>query len=217
MPIHRDSTDNLSQPKADFNDVAVDDNEEILWRLRALYGLKNTLGRRIICVGGPGKWSCPKAPELARERFGLDMVTVPIPELNSMIEAARKDPELMAQCNQEGKNYLSKGHVTLNTTEEAFTEALLLNKFFQDLMVKSEAFAITVRGCTGSYAGIMPCLTLTLTNDAGHMAYCEGDFVVIPSCILMHYIFGHKGKLWKSDMSPQNGPKCFVLQNVRFP
>ena len=186
----RSHTDNLSQPNMDFNDVAVDDDEEILWRLRALYGLKNTLGRRIICIGGPGGWSCPKAPELARERFGLDMVTVPIPELNSMIEAARKNPELMARCNRECKNYLNKGRVTLSTTEEAVTEAFLLRKLFHDLMAKSEAFAVTVRGCMGSYAGIMPCLTLTLINDSGHMAYCEGDFVVIPSGILMHYICG---------------------------
>jgi len=202
----RSHTDNLRQPNADFNDVAVDDNEEILWRLRALFGLKNILGRRIICIGGPGGWSFPKAPELARERFGLDMVTVPIPELNSMIEAGRKNKELMAQCRQEGKNYLGTSFVSLRTTKEAVTEAFLLRKLFHDLMARSEAFAVTVRGCMGSYAGIMPCLTLTLTNDAGYMAYCEGDFVVIPSGILMHYICGkptylcnptypHKGRM----------------------
>jgi len=205
----RSHTDNLSQPNTDFNDVAVDDNEEILWRLRALYGLKNTLGRRIICIGGPGGWSFPRAPELARERFGLDMVTVPIPELNSMIEAARKNPELMAQCNQEGKNYLSKGHVTLSTTKEAVTEAFLLKKLFHDLMAKSEAYAVTVRGCMGSYAGIMPCLTLTLINDTGHMAYCEGDFVVIPSGILMHYICG-KPTYFCNPTYPHKGRMVFA-------
>jgi L-fucose isomerase-like protein len=168
--------------------------------------LKNTVGRRIICVGGPGGWSFPRAPELARERFGLDMVTVTIPEVNSMIEEARKNTELMAQCKQEGKNYLSKGRVTLSTTQEAVTEAFLLKKLFHDLISKSDAYAVTVRGCMGSYAGIMPCLTLTLINDTGHMAYCEGDFVVIPSGILMHYISGkptylcnptypHKGRM----------------------
>jgi hypothetical protein len=202
----RSHTDGLRQPNTDYNDVVVDDNEEILWRLQALYGLKNTVGRRIICVGGPGGWSFPRAPELARERFGLDMVTVTIPEVNSMIEEARKNTELMAQCKQEGKNYLSKGRVTLSTTQEAVTEAFLLKKLFHDLMSKSDAYAVTVRGCMGSYAGIMPCLTLTLINDTGHMAYCEGDFVVIPSGILMHYISGkptylcnptypHKGRM----------------------
>ncbi|UCE49248.1 MAG: hypothetical protein JSW47_03725 [Phycisphaerales bacterium] len=205
----RSHTDNLSQPNVDFNDVAVDNNEEILWRLRALYGLKNTLGRRIICIGGPGGWSFPKAPELARERFGLDMVSVSIPELNSMIESARKKPELMAQCSRQATEYLKAGRVTLSTTKEAVTDAFLLKKLFQDLMAKSEAFAVTTRGCMGSYAGIMPCLTLTLINDSGHMAYCEGDFVVIPSGILMHYICG-KPTYFCNPTYPHKGRMVFA-------
>lgn len=202
----RSHTDQVQQPGVDVDDVVVDDNDEILWRLRALYGLKNTLGRRIVCIGGPGGWATPKAPELARERFQLDMVTVPIPELNSMIEAGRKNEHLMAQCKQQAKNYLGAPGVTLRTTEEAVMEAFLLRRLFGDLMAKSEAFAVTVRGCMGSYAGIMPCLTLSLINDSGYMAYCEGDFVVIPAHILTHYIsekptyfcnptYPHKGRM----------------------
>ena len=205
----RSHTDQLMQPSVDVNDVVVDNNDEILWRLRALYGLKNTLGRRIVCIGGPGGWANPKAPDLARERFQLDMVTVPIPELNSMIEAGRKNEELMARCEQEAKDYLGAGRVELRTTEEAVTEAFLLRKLFDDLMAKSEAFAITVRGCMGSYAGIMPCLTLTLINDAGYMAYCEGDFVVIPSGILMHFVSG-KPTYFCNPTYPHEGRMMFA-------
>jgi hypothetical protein len=205
----RSHTDSLRQTKADFNDVVVDDNEEILWRLRALYGLKNTVGRRIICVGGPGGWSFPKAPELARERFGLDMVTVTLPEINSMVEAARKKPELMAQCRRECKNYISKGRVTLKTTEEAVTDAFLLKQLFLDLMAKSNAYAITTRGCMASYGRIMPCLTLTMINDSGYMAYCEGDFVVIPSHILTHFICG-KPTYFCNPTYPHKGRMVFA-------
>jgi hypothetical protein len=39
-------------------DVVVDDGGELLWRLRALYGMKNFLGTRIVALGGPwGKYS----------------------------------------------------------------------------------------------------------------------------------------------------------------
>jgi L-fucose isomerase-like protein len=34
------------------------------------------------------------------------------------------------------------------------------------------------------------CLPLNLLNDDGYMAFCESDFVVIPSGILLHYISG---------------------------
>ena len=34
------------------------------------------------------------------------------------------------------------------------------------------------------------CLSLSLINDEGYMAFCESDFNAIPSGILMHYISG---------------------------
>jgi L-fucose isomerase-like protein len=205
----RGHTDQFQHPTVDVNDVVVDDNGEILWRLRALYGLKNVIGRRIVCVGGPSGWACPKAPELARERFQLDMVTVTIPEINALIEAGRKDEALMAQCQQEAKRYLAAPGVTLRTTEEAVTEAFLLKKLYGDLMAKSEAFAITNAGCMASYAGIMPCLTLTLINDDGRMAYCEGDFVNIPSGMLMHFISG-KPTYFCNPTLPHQGRMMFA-------
>lgn len=186
----RNHTDQVQQPGVGLRDVVVDDQSEILWRLRALRGLKNTLGRRIVCVGGPGGWACPEAPDRARQRFQLDMLTLPIPEVNSMIEAARKNAELMAQCQAEAKQYIGAADVKLATTEHAVAEAFLLRKLFHDVMAKQGAHAITTKGCMASYAGIMPCLTLTLINDAGYMAYCESDFVNIPAGILAHFISG---------------------------
>ena len=186
----RSHTDQLSHPRMDVNDVVVDDSNEMLWRLRALYGLKNTIGRRIVCIGGPGGWSCREAPDRARERFQLDMATVPIPQLAAMIKASRKNASLMAECRKEAETYLRPKDVRLVTNEKAVAEAFLLKRLFNDLMTKHDASAITTNGCMGSYAGIMPCLTLSLVNDTGYMAYCESDFVVIPSGILMHFISG---------------------------
>jgi L-fucose isomerase-like protein len=206
----RAHTDQFRHPTVDVNDVVVDDNEEILWRLQAIYGLKNVQGRRIVCVGGPSGWACPKAPELARQRFHLDMVTVSIPEMVSMIEAARKDEQVMARCKQDAKTYLGAGGVVaLRTTEEAVADAFLLKKLYGDLMAKSEAFAITNAGCMASYAGIMPCLTLTLINDDGRMAYCEGDFVNIPAGMLTHFISG-KPTYFCNPTLPAKGRMMFA-------
>ncbi|MCX8108042.1 MAG: sugar isomerase, partial [Verrucomicrobiae bacterium] len=202
----RSHTDTPKQTVVGLDDVVVDDQGEIAWRLRALYGLKNTIGRRIICVGGPSGWSCPEAPERARQRFQLEMITVPIPEVNSLIEAARKDPAAVAKSQSQAREYLSAKGVTSEIPEQAVAEAFLLKNIFHDLMAKHNACAVTTNGCMGSYAGIMPCLTLTLINDDGYMAYCESDFVNIPAGILLHYISGrptyfcnptfpHKGRM----------------------
>lgn len=205
----RAHTDEFKHPTVGVEDVVVDDKGEILWRLQALYGLKNVLGRRIVCVGGPGGWECPKAPALARERFQLDMVTVPIPEVSAMIETARKDETLLARCREEAKAYFSARGVKLRTTEAAVTEAFLLKKLYGDLMARSDAVAITSAGCMRSYAGIMPCLTHTLLNDDGRMAYCEGDFVNIPSGILLHYISG-KPTYFCNPTMPAKGRMMFA-------
>ncbi|MFB0524764.1 MAG: hypothetical protein ACETVZ_04445 [Phycisphaerae bacterium] len=48
--------DEFSQPGMDVHDIVVDKHGELLWRLRAFYGLKNIMGKRIVALGGPGGW-----------------------------------------------------------------------------------------------------------------------------------------------------------------
>lgn len=51
-------------------DVVVDDYDEVLWRLRALYGIKNFVGKRILALGGVwGKYDerCPQSPGTSTE------------------------------------------------------------------------------------------------------------------------------------------------------
>ena len=69
----------------------------------------------------------------------------------------------------------------------------MLYRAFKDLMAENDATAMTIQGCM---ATVMPisetsaCLPLSLLNDEGYLAFCESDFVVIPSGILMHHITG---------------------------
>ena len=36
----------------DVDDIVVDDYGEVLWRLRAMYGMKNAKGTRMLAIGG---------------------------------------------------------------------------------------------------------------------------------------------------------------------
>jgi hypothetical protein len=205
----RSHTDAPKQANAGLDDVVVDDQAEILWRLRALFGLKNTIGRRIVCVGGPGGWACPQAPERARQRFQLEMVTATIPEVNALIEAARKEAAKVAESKRQARSYVAAKGVTSQISADAVAEAFLLKNVFRELMAKHGACAVTTSGCMGSHAGIMPCLTLTLTNDDGYMAYCESDFVNIPAGILMHYI-ANRPTYFCNPTFPHNGRMLFA-------
>ncbi len=187
----RRHTDQLAQTAVGYEDVVVDDLSEVAWRLRALYGLRNALGRKIVCVGGAGAWAGGAlVVERAKTLWKFDMLIVPVNDLAKMIEERRKDEKAVEVAVAAAKEYVRLPNVIPAIPLSSIAEAFLLTHIFLELLRKNDAHAITVAGCMGSYAGIMPCMTLTLLNDAGYMAYCEGDFVNIPAGVLTHFISG---------------------------
>ena len=174
-------------------DVVVDDYEELEWRLRALYGLKNLIGARIVALGGPwGKYS-PEAPQVAREKYGIKILEVDYGDAARRIERARKDEGLAASARKWTDRYLSMPETKLMTDRKYVVNAFLLYRVFKDLMEEHDAAAFTIKDCMTKVLPIAettPCLTLSLLNDEGVMAFCESDFVVIPAGILLRYISG---------------------------
>jgi len=175
------------------DDVVVDDYDEMLWRFRALYGLKNFIGARIVALGGPwGKYS-PEAPQVARDRYRLNIIDVSYDDATARLKAARKNRKLLAEAQHRAEQYLALPETTLMTDKEFVTNAFVLHGLFGDLMREHNAPAFTIRGCMSTILPIArttPCLSLSLINDEGLMAFCESDFVIIPAGILLHYIAG---------------------------
>ena len=191
----RKAVDEYGHPGMTVEDVVVDNHAEVLWRLRALAGLKNTLGKRIVAVGGASGWGAggKRAPDRAREVWKLDIQTVPYPDLGARIKRARADSALVKRCQDAAGKYLKQKGVTIETRREFLDNAFLLTEVFRDLLDEARTDAITINQCMGT---IMPisettaCMPLSLLNDEGYMAFCESDFVVIPSGILLHYVSG---------------------------
>ena len=87
----RNSADNHGPVTLD--DVVVDDYDEVLWRLRALYGLKNFVGQRMLALGGAlGKWDA-SAPDVARTRYKLDIVPIEYKELAARLAGIQSNSE----------------------------------------------------------------------------------------------------------------------------
>ena len=55
--VLRKTGDEFVKMGLDLHDVVVDDYAELRWRLRALSGLKNTLGKRVVVIGARSGWS----------------------------------------------------------------------------------------------------------------------------------------------------------------
>jgi len=175
--------------------VVIDSQDEILWRLRALAGLKNTVGSKILTIGGSGAWAQPleKVMKVVKEKYKLDIQDVSYDELGSLIEAAKNDKETISGAKIRAGEYLNIRGTKLETKREFVENCFVLEEVFIRLMEKFGCRSITVNNCMGT---IMPlaestaCLTLSLLNDAGYLAFCESDFVVVPSGILLGNITG---------------------------
>jgi len=191
----RKATDTYCQPKLGVWDAVVDDYQELAWRLRALAALRRTLGQRIIAIGGAGGWGAGHqlAPPIAKERWQLDIRDVSYPDLGKRIQSLRKDRAAVEKARQEADAYLRQPQVKLETDRKYVENAFVLYRAFKDLMTEAEARAMTIQHCMGTVMPISEttaCLPLSLLNDEGYLAFCESDFVVIPSGILMANITG---------------------------
>jgi hypothetical protein len=191
----RKTVDDYGQPGWDADDVVVDRHEELQWRLRALCGLKNTLSKRMVCVGGASGWGHggAQAPARTRELWKMELVDYPYKELAPRIQAARGNASLVKACQESARSFLKERGITLHTQRHFVENAFVLTEVFKDLLDEFKTDAFTINSCMGT---IMPmsqttaCLPLSLLNDSGYQAFCESDFVVIPSGVLLHGISG---------------------------
>lgn len=191
--LQPDSVDVSTEPapRLSVHDVVVDDCGELLWRLRARHGMRNLIGSRIVAVGGPmGKYA-PDAPDVARDRYKLDIVDVSYEDLAPRIRQAMNDPRRLQLAERWADLYLAIPRTALHTDRRFVVNCFLLYGVFKDLLLEHEAALFTIKECMSTVIPMSQttaCLTLGLLNDEGFGAFCESDFVIIPAGILLHYI-----------------------------
>jgi len=210
--LRTDSTDNPtdqkpSQPRTHVDDVVVDDYAEVLWKLRALQAVKNFAGTRIVALGGPWGKYAPDAPQKCQERYGMKIIDVSYDDFGPKVKRALANAKVMATAEQEVRRYMALPHTSLKTERKFVVNAFVLYRLFKEMMQEHDATAFTIKSCMGT---ILPmsqttaCLTLSLLNDEGLIAFCESDFVIIPAGLLLRHVvnrpvflhnstFPHKG------------------------
>ena len=179
----------------DVRDVVVDEYADLAWRLRALLALRKTLGQRIVALGGPMGWGdgMKLAPPIARDKWHLDIRTVSYDDLHKRIEQLKNDASAVSEARKQAADYLAGPKVSLHADRKYLDNAMLLCRAFKDMMAEHDAKAFTIGNCMSTVMPISEttaCMPLSLLNDEGYMAFCESDFVVIPSGILMHHLMG---------------------------
>jgi len=198
-------------PAAHVQDVVVDDPQELLWRLRALFAVKNLRGTRIVALGGAWGKYAPDAPDRARERYQLDIVDVGYDAFEPRLRRARADGQIQAAAVRAVERYLKLPRTKLATDRQFVVNAFVLYQVFKDLMAEHHAAAFTIKSCMGTIIPMSEttaCLTLGLLNDEGAIAFCESDFVIIPAGLLLRYIAGRPVFLHNSTFPHRKTVTC---------
>ena len=191
----RQESDQYVYPNFDLEDVVVDDYNKVLVRLRALYGLKNVRNTTILAVNGIGGWggNTDLAKQAVKDKWRLNVKTIDMKELQSLVERKQKDRTIVSKAQKDAEEFEARDTIlSVNTPKKYMTNTFILYYAFRDLMNKYDAEGITVQGCMGigQFVDTTACLAFALVNDEGLMAFCESDFIVIPSGILLRHISG---------------------------
>ncbi|MFO7973405.1 MAG: sugar isomerase [Candidatus Hydrogenedentota bacterium] len=178
-------------PELSVHDVVVDELAELAWRLRVLHAVHNTLGARVVALGGVWGKYAPEAPRKARDQYGMELIEVSYDDFASRLDAAFADPKKMQCAENWTDRYLAMANTSLETDRPFVVNAFVLYGLFKELMSENNAGAFTIRDCMGA---IMPlsnttaCLTLSLMNDEGTLALCESDFVIVPPAVFLYHL-----------------------------
>jgi hypothetical protein len=179
----------------DSDDVVVDSQDELLWRLRAFYGLKNAKGTKMLTIGGLEAYS-PLAqehgPRVAKAVWGYEFVNVTDEQFTQRLSAARADREVVRSLEQQTAALLSRPNVKLETDRKFVFNSVLALHVCRQLLRETGAsnfgFARCMSHAQISMLGTPPCLVLSLANDEGHTAYCHTDLSHTMPGVLLRWI-----------------------------
>jgi hypothetical protein len=192
----RRAGDDIVDKGLGVDDIVVDKPDEVLWRLRALFALKNVTGKKVLAIGGP--WmNVEGGPNnglaLAKAQFGVEPITVPYADLGEKIKKARANDALVKRCEGLAAAYLKQKGTTMETSRDFLARSFLLTEVFRDLMDESKTDAIAINQCMGTimgHADTTACIPVQLLSDEGYTVVCQGDFVATPGNMLLRYISG---------------------------
>ncbi|HNT87947.1 MAG TPA: hypothetical protein PKL84_08780, partial [Candidatus Hydrogenedentes bacterium] len=193
----RQSDDAMVEPHMGLDDIVVDDYGNVLWRLRALYGLKNAFGTRMLAIGSLAGYSAPGqelGPGHARDVWGYQIEIVPYDDFKKRLAGIRSDPSRMTAVRREVDALLDRRDVTLKTDKRFVENSFVALHACRDLLREKDAFNIAFDHCMGrdiiEMLDTPPCLLEALINDEGYTSYCHTDLTHTVPGVLLRWIAG---------------------------
>ncbi|MFB3787064.1 MAG: twin-arginine translocation signal domain-containing protein [bacterium] len=193
----RRNEDSTVEPNMTADDIVTDDYNELLWRMRAVYGLKNAKGTKMLAIGSLAAYSEPGqrlGPGHARDAWDYAIEIVPREEFARRLDEARADSRVMEAAERRTRAFLERPGVTLQTERRFVVNSFLALGVCEDLLREKGASNFGFDLCMGRPVIEMldtpPCLILALANDEGYTAYCHTDLTHTCAGVLLRWIAG---------------------------
>ena len=217
----RQNGDAQALPGFDTDDVVVDSGDELLWRLRAMYGLKNAKGTKMLTIGGLCAYSREaqqNGPRVAKDVWGYDFVDVTNEEFAKRLDGARADRNVVKQVDEQTAALLAMPNVKLATERKFVFNAHMALHVVRLFLRESGATNFGFSKCMGHDQIAMldtpACLVLSLANDEGLTAYCHTDLSHTMPGVLLRWIASRPAFVCNSHV-PHDG--LFFVAHCQAP
>lgn len=191
----RGNGDERVRRDCDVDDVVVDSDDELLWRLRSHYGLKNARGTKMLTIGGLEAYSAPaqeRGPQVAKEVWGYEFVNVTEEEFAKRLASTRADPQALKRVEDQTVALLNLPNVTLQTDRKFVFNSFLALHVVRQYLRETGASNFGFSRCMGHRQIAMldtpACLVLSLANDEGYTAFCHTDLSHTLPGVLLRWI-----------------------------
>ncbi len=184
--------DFIVQEGVSYNDVVVDDYDELIKKLNALNALILTQNAKVLCIGKPDGWGIGyKAVKNANKVWNFNIEVINYSSLKELIKKKKSDKEFLEKVEVTYSKFLQKKNMKVLTDNKFIKNAILIYLLFKELLNSYAIDIITIGECMTTIIPIAEttaCLPLSLLNNEGYIAICEGDFVALPAFILLQRI-----------------------------
>lgn len=203
--------DGFARDDVGLEDIVVDSYDEVLWRLRALYGLKNAKGTRMLAIGGLSAYSKPGqelGPAHAKEVWKYQFETISEEDFAIRLQKNRADQHVVNTVEQQTKELLARPDVRLSTDRKYVFNSFMALWTVKEVMAETGCSNFGFARCMArpviSVLDTPPCMVLSLANDEGYTAYCHTDLTHTLPGVLLHWISGKPTFVCNSHM-PHDG------------
>jgi hypothetical protein len=179
----------------DTDDVVVDSCDELLWRLRAMYGLKNAKGTKMLTIGGLCAYSREaqeNGPRVAKEVWGYDFADITDDDFAKRLNAARADQQVVKLVEDQTASLLNMPNIKLETDRKFVFNSYMALHVCRQLLQETGASNFGFSRCMGHDQIAMldtpACFVLSLANDEGYTAYCHTDLSHTMPGVLLRWI-----------------------------